>query len=101
MYKEKCPTEPKRNDCVKIKCSKKKPGYSYVTIGNCFGRNIGSIQAEYDGNKGKTCDKYKCAAVLCSGIHTLHGLGLLLGAGQQHHIRKQPGHDGTPCSRLA
>lgn len=65
-----CPTKPKHDKCVKIKCSEKKPGYSYVTIGNCFGKHIDSIQAEYNGYYGKTCDKYKCAPVLAAGHNT-------------------------------
>jgi hypothetical protein len=67
-----CPTKPKHDKCVKIKCSEKKPGYSYVTIGNCFGKHIGSIQAEYNGYYGKTCDKYKCVSGLSAGRGNLY-----------------------------
>lgn len=75
-----CPSKPKHDKCVKIKCSEKKPGYSYVTIGNCFGKHIGSIQAEYNGYYGKTCDKYKCAPVLAAGCQQICTAWLLCAA---------------------
>lgn len=59
--KEMCPYKPKKEDCVKTKCLADKPGFGYVKIGNCFGKNIQKVLAEHtDYNGYPVCDKFKC-----------------------------------------
>jgi hypothetical protein len=78
--KKPCPLEPKYpEDCVKIGSVNSTKNTATVMVGNCFGRSVDYLAAEYTNKRGSTvCDQQMC---VCSYLPA--GRWLLIAGGCQ------------------